>query len=112
MKRITISIETTNANFRMAGGDCEVARILREIAFAIDRGAPPLYVRDIMGNNVGTISFPRLIRRRWRLCTRINHTLLGIVNLEETHAYSHKYATELKTTTSNKQSEVNTYRRL
>ena len=51
---ITIKIETDNAAFDGADRRYEVARILRKVAYDIDRGDTPDALHDINGNRVGT----------------------------------------------------------
>ena len=52
---IIIKIETGNAAFEWPDKDHEVARILRQLSDAFDQHSQPEIVRDINGNNVGTV---------------------------------------------------------
>jgi hypothetical protein len=54
MEKIEITIETVNAAFE-ENDNAEVARILRELADKLESGQNPERLRDINGNNVGTV---------------------------------------------------------
>lgn len=52
MTRVDLTIETSNAAFDESPG-CEVARILRKLANAIEDGKEPEKIYDYNGNVVG-----------------------------------------------------------
>ena len=52
---MTITIKTDNAAFADGNREAEIARILRDIADKIERGAEPKSARDYNGNTVATI---------------------------------------------------------
>lgn len=55
MKKVTITIDTTNAAFEdESRPSVEVARILRELSTKFDNGVIPQKIYDANGNAVGT----------------------------------------------------------
>lgn len=52
---ITITINNSGAAFIDESPREEIARILRELAIRIEEGQTPTIVRDVNGNNCGTV---------------------------------------------------------
>lgn len=52
--KFTLEVESGDAAFVQAGARHETARILREVANAVEEGYNEFTLRDINGNRVGT----------------------------------------------------------